>query len=565
MLFFILVFSLNYEMADDSTYSGFIANECYNFNYMNYYLCAFIGFIQNIIYPINAFVIVCLVFSCLSFIAITRVFLDKFNMVIATCITLFINGFFAVNHYETISFTRMPTLLTVAGFLCVIHYVEREKWKLGTIVGGLFVIIGSAFRFKIFEVSVVFAVLFVIGKSLTEYFSNKENKSKIANFFKLLFAPRRLIVAVIVVGVCFAINIASNLIIKSDEDVSYYIEYTNARSAVWDYSIPDYSDCKEEYDAINIDENDIEMLRSGYMDDDGAFTLEQLYNIKGIQNKYNAQTNSYTAILKEMIVSEISNIKAIGDKGIACFAFCMVLLLYLLIMRKRKYFIPLLFLGATFVFYYYLWITGKVPFRAVYVLWFSSIIYLLYSFSFNESRDFIQHIYIKRKKIFLSLLCCGSVVVSLIGLYLSNVANDHIETSSNKNNGISATSDYISNHKENKYIFTRKVSVIGSGSNDIYYVSESDKNINYQSFNCTYGELPYIKEQVKNFGTDNMYSFLLEDNVYLVDNNDCSQLNMFVNYLQKYYSNGKTVDSKLVYTVDNNNIYKIFVKKEDKI
>lgn len=555
MICFLAFFPTNYEMADDFSYSQFITDGCYGFNFMNYLISALLGFIQNLIYPLNAYSLSFIFFSFCAFTAITRVFLDKFNLLISVCITIFINGFFAINHYGTISFTRLPTLLVITGILCIIHYANREKWKLGVFIGALFVILGSTFRFKIFEVALVVAVFYVLGKSISEYFSIEKHSRKFSNLFKIFFNTKRLVIVIITVGICFSLNITSSLIIKSDPELSYFTEYTKARSDVWDFPVPEYTECKNEYNLINIDENDLTMLKSGYMDDEGAFSLEQLKNIKEISNNYTDTKISYIDIFIDMIISEIANIRAIGDKGIASFAFLLVLFLYLIIMKKRNYFIPFCLMLITLIFYYYLWLIDRTPFRVVYEFWFSSVVYLFYSFSFDESKTFVKKIYSKRKKIVLVFTLISSIFISLIGTYLSNCANGYLFYAYTFTDNQLLLKNYISEHSTKKFELARNCDLIHEGE-DIFHVVKSSPDKNYQNYVCTYYALPHYKDSVKNFGTDNMYSYLLEDDVYFVVNLDNSHAEIMQKYLQKYYSNGNVIVTDLVDTVGTYGIYK---------
>lgn len=556
MACFLTLTQVNYEIADNQTFSLFIAEGDYQIIFTNYFLCAFCGIIQNIIYPINAFVVVHLFFCLCAFIAITRVFVDKFNPLIATLFTLFINGFFAINHYSTISFTRAPALLCVAGFLCMIHFVYKQRWKAGVIVGGLFVLIGSTYRFKIFEVALVFAVVFVFAKSLSDYFAKEKNGRKFIDMLKIIFEPKRLVACIVVVVVCFGSNYLSVAINTSTEELSYYKEYTLTRSLIWDYEIPDYEQCKAEYDKINIDENDIEMLRAGYMDDQGAFTLENLKQIHSIQQNYNKETKSPVEIIKQMVVSELGNIKAMGDKGIASLGFILVLLAFVVILKKRNYFIPGLFIVVIFAFYSYLWIFSKCPFRAVYPLWISAVVYLLYSFSYSEMKPKIQKFYEPKRKIILAVVTVVVVLCSIGGVYLSSVSNDTIDLGDS--NSKTELLNYFDENSQEQFELSRNTNIFID--NSVFFVTKRDKDCNFISFDCTYYRHPNYTKKVDAFGTDNLYSNLLNNNVYFVDNNKNSHKTIMWEYIEKYYSDENEVECSAVDTVGDNTIYEFSIK-----
>ena len=311
MAFFLIAFQLRYEMPDDFVFSNLITDGSYNFSFMSPVMASLMGLLQNIIYPVNAYVIVCLVAAFFACTAITRVFIDKFNPITTFCFTLVFNGFLGINHYGTIAYTRMAALMSVAGFLCIIHYSNKEKWKLGTVIGIILTVFGSIFRFAIFEVCVALAVFFVLGKSITEYFRKNKEERKFIDIIKIIFEPKRLISAVVAVVLCFGISYTASFVIKSDKNVDYFTKYTAARSAVYDYQLPEYDTHKDGYLEINIDENDLLMLRNLYMDDEGAFTYDKLKEIRSVKNKVDSNETSIVENMKLMLICESGNIRAV--------------------------------------------------------------------------------------------------------------------------------------------------------------------------------------------------------------------------------------------------------------
>lgn len=555
LIFFVCFGKLNYEIEDNLVYSVYIANGEYHIIFLNYFFCAAVGVIQKLIYPLNAFSLSLVFLGFCSFVLITRIMLDKFNTVVATCITLFLNGFFAVNHYQTVSFTLAPAILCAAGYLGIIHFSRQRKNTLGIGIGSLLVFFGSLIRFKIFVASTAVALFFAIGFAVSECSRAEYKNERRKKFIASLLEKKRMIVVISVVLVCFIINYVSVYINTSTEELAYYAEYTAARSAVWDYAIPDYDECPDDYDAIGIDENDILMLRKGYMDDEGAFPLEKLYAISDIQEKYNKDhSESLFSTIKTMIASEFGNMRGIGDKGIACFAVALIVILFLVIMRARNYFVPFFLLIIAFILYLYLWRTGKVPFRAVYEIWICSAVFLLYSFSVTELKDVVRRVYCSKRRICLCAVVFMSIIVSCAGIYLSRLANDHIVSYGS----IDTTAElrkYLEIHKDKKFEFSRSTG-LSSKVNNVYFVSKSDYSQNWQSFNCTYYRHPDYTKSVVAFGTDNMYSNLLQDSVYFVDNDKTPVIDNMRSYLEKYYSNGNKVTYSLVSTISGYSIYK---------
>ena len=88
-----------YEMADDFELSQFIANEHYEFIYIDYYFERFLGTIQRLIYPLNAYVIVSIILSVVAVSVIMLVFIERAGIRKAVLITLFVDSVFASSFF----------------------------------------------------------------------------------------------------------------------------------------------------------------------------------------------------------------------------------------------------------------------------------------------------------------------------------------------------------------------------------------------------------------------------------------------------------------------------------
>lgn len=539
-------FPLSYEMADDVIYSRYIAEGSYNIIFSNYFLLFFIGLVQNLIYPINAYVLISLLLSFASFVAITRVFADKFNAIVLSCAILFLYSFFGVNHFETISLTRIPTILTVAGFLCIIHYFEKKKLVFG-IIGCLFVIIGSFFRFEIFIVSSVFFVVYIIILSVRETLK-KSSEKFIKSFLAKVLDSKLLFSLLAIILICLSFNSISHSINTSTKELIYYQQYTSARSAVIDYSIPSYQEAREDYDNINIDGNDIDMLQNQYMDDGGAFSLDKLKDIKKIKDTYTLKHFSFLDLTKNIFLGEISNAKELSDRGVIYFAFGVLFLVVCLMLKKRNLLIVFSFLLLIFLFYFYLYYIDRVVFRAVYILWFSSIIYLMYSISFAEFRDVFQNVYLKKLVLSRIAIVFITIIISSFGLYISSISNYTNASRMSKDDIISSESlySYLMSKKWNRYEISRNILRSWYVPENIFIVSK-ESNQNFKDFFNVYYKYPQDLEDTKKIlNTDNMYCNLLKKGVYFVDDKKTSIAEQMQKYLQKYYSKGKTVNYKTV-------------------
>ena len=93
---------------------------------------------------------------------------------------------------------------------------------------------------------------------------------------------------------------------------------------------------------------------------------------------------------------------------------------------------------------------------------------------------------------------------------------------------------------------------------NVHFVSKDDYTQSI-GFNCTYYRYDGYEKQLKEFGSDNLYQSLLDDNVFFIDNNNDTNVKYMEKYLMKYYSNHK-IEGVKVKDCDNFSVYKFLEK-----
>lgn len=547
-----LIFGIDYEMLDEMIFSELIADNYIHIgNFSNLFLFWFIEQIQKVIYPINAYTIVSLCFALMAMVTVSYIFFRKFSKITAILATVLLNGMIGINHYATISFTRLPALLSAAGLLCIIDTIYRKKWLLGYIWGALLVILGSMYRYKIFLVSALIIVIYLITVTLLDNANKAKISESVKNFLRELLEPKRLICGVLLFAVCFCLSYTSRSLIAKVDGMSYYLEYTSARSAVWDYHIPDYEECKEEYDAIGIDENDIYMLRKHYFDDQGAFPLEKLYQINEIKENYYAK-RSIKDVLIKFVKNEMDDVIHLRLKFFLYASVFIVIVIYSYLLKRKYYLLEIVFLGVAFLLYIYLYIDGRVPYRVVYGIWLPISLWLIYAIN-NERMDAVRKKILLEfdKKRFVALSLIGTFVISGCFLAAADYRNykDNYQQMRIERAGIN---EYIKSHPDDRFELCRVANLFeGNIDNEtIYIVNNEGKYGNSHIFNGTYYRLPYYNDFNKSvFKTDNLYANLLNDNVYFVDHDNSFTVPM-KQYLEKYYADGKSVEYEIINEID---------------
>lgn len=541
-----------YDMPDTSQYPVFISNGYYTFGFLNYFFCVICGALEVLIYPINAYLVLQVVFSFFALTAISVVFLQKYNLSAATFAIALLNSCYSIFQYTSISFTIYPALLGVAGILCIIHFSRREKWLLGVSIGIILMLLNVLFRIAVTEAVLIIGIFYVIGLSLAEFFAISKTKRKIKDFFLILFEKKRFLSFFVAVILCFSCHFVSNAINRSTPELKYYREYTNARSEVWDYDIPTYDVCPEKYDALGLSANDIELFRKGYMDDEGATPLSVLKGIRQIQQEYNAEHRSIIQVFQGMLAAIPVNIQGRIEPIMGYFSFGLTILLMLIFMKKRRLFIPLLIGTAMFILLFYLYYIGRTPYRTVHMIWVSSLVYMLYSFSFEELKEPFKRIYVCRRKIAVVCTLIVSLVFSPIVFYVSKITRFTLTTYSSVDNTKNLRK-YISENKNSKFVFSR-TSGLASVEDNVHYIVKSDLK-NTAGFTATYYRYDACEAELEQFGYHNLYKSLLEKNVYLVDSNSSPDVEKLQEYLQKFYANGYKITYQRIASFDGQSVY----------
>lgn len=137
----------------------------------------------------------------------------------------------------------------------------KDKSIIGIIVGIVLSVFGSMYRFNVF-----ITVFFIFGLYYIVY-NLVISKSKFSLKMKKIFNLKFIVAFILLITCAFSCKTISSFVYNFPE-MQYYSEYTSARSKVYDYYIPTYSEAKSDYDKIGVSENDLVMLQKLYMDDE---------------------------------------------------------------------------------------------------------------------------------------------------------------------------------------------------------------------------------------------------------------------------------------------------------
>lgn len=106
------------------------------------------------------------------------------------------------------------------------------------------------------------------------------------------------------------------------------------------------------------------MLKFGYMDDEGAFSIQNLRAIKSLANKHIKENRSIMNVIFDSAKNMVKNIISINEEGWAFLAIVLCGLLSIICSKKRRLLLPL-FLSVTAAgFYLYLNYIDRIPIQS---------------------------------------------------------------------------------------------------------------------------------------------------------------------------------------------------------
>lgn len=555
-----------YENNDDCNFADYIAGGCYNMIFMNYFLVRAIGFIQDLIYPHNAYVLIHLFFVLLATFALIDIFRKKYASSKKTAFFALglIFSVYIISQLYIISFTRLSVYLCLVGYLYLIYYSKEKHWVKGYAVGLLLVIMGAMYRFDGFKAVTAIAAVYYVSLAATDYFESRRSFDNLFKAAKSILSLNLILAVIASTVLCFGLNYASKAINTSTPELEYYCEYTSVRSAVWDYDIPSYDEAKADYDAIGIDANDLRMLFLGFMDDEGAFTLENLKAINAIKEKYNAENRTIKTVLSDMATSAIDDFSEFNKKAVLAIAFFAALLAFVLVNKNGRMLIPAALLLTVFALNMYLSYYGRTPLRAVYPIWMTSTVYLLFSFDKEYVRNNIQKLKPNKS---LKLLGVTAVLISYLVIpAVTFFIEDPLPVIDNKYTV--ELNEYVCDESNSDKKFELNLSAdLFDGNMDLpnsYYVKAINSDLNYKLFSCVYYRLPFDDENCRKIlGTDNMYTNLVNENVLFPDLDMPKHAHYappMKAYLEKWYFPGRTVSYSTVAELEYFTVYDFYLE-----
>lgn len=547
-----------YELSDDWFISRSIANGQYNQIFCSYFIQRLSGFLQEWIYPVNAFMLLQIVFSFVSLTTICCIYYNVFDYKVALFFSLLLECTFAVNFYSIITFTKTAGVLTAAGALTVL-WAHYEKKSIGySIYGLLLVVLGSFYRLKIFyAVAAVFCccVFAILADNVFRF-----GWKRLSGSLKELFTIRNVCLVLALLICVFGCNhLSGKLIMESDEEIAYYKEYNHLRSSLVDYPLPEYEEAQGEFEKLGVSENDYEMLKNWYFDDQGFGDKDTFQGIVDIQQSFEYSKHAVLDRMEEMVLSVLSQIIGLKSEGILVLAVLAFAVLTILLFRGKSWIYALLLLMGIGVLYAYLWIGGRVRFRAVVPLWLSVMVCLCYISRFLRLRDWVLFLNRRFRKTVdvlsgvAAIICCCVILYCTATIIPSenSIVNDY--NYKKLNAYITSEEDKTFVLSYNSYKRLRNKTVL----QDPLYIGPNPVFDKCLYFGSPYYAHPTYNALLESHGVTNLYTALIDSEEFLFVDRQNTEIDMMLAYLTEQYGNGKTYSCELVDVLSKHYIYRI--------
>lgn len=260
------------------------------------------------------------------------------------------------------NFTVVAALCVVTGELCCCSGIMRRAPS-SCVAGTALVTLGFMWRALILLLSAPFLVLAFAGLLV------RFGRGQIQRMRALVV---RALICAIAVGLCVGGALVFDKAVWAEPKWADWLEYNDARYALVDYPMSDYSEVGDELASIGVSESDYWLMRNWITADPDYITSDLLMEVSDIAREPVADRSLPAAFLAEgrhLVKSPLLTV------SLACVAACALLL-----GRKRVLATVVLSLGGAFAACVLFRYTGRLPARVEYSTWLLSLLPCLVAF-----------------------------------------------------------------------------------------------------------------------------------------------------------------------------------------
>lgn len=546
MAFCVYVSSFSYDSYNDYENSLLISHYHIPYNNTINYLLAFaVSSIQYLFSTINIFVFSQVTFAWLALSSVTYALTDKFGYKKGIVFSVFLNIFFALNHYADLASQKTSAILLTAGFLLVFNAIRRKRYRFMCLLGVVEILLGTFYCFELFFVALSFAIVYLIADLIAK------GKYKI-KFRKFMWYFRPfLILFVFITAVVFALNNYSVAVNTETDSLKNTYEYYQLTDRIANFPYPDYTQNEEAFNSAGITKTEYELLKDGYYDENTPLNLDALRLVDSLQRQ--SGSSSVWGSFTDMLSSSGVSLASFDNDAMLIIVYVIFVALYLVFHKKTHMFFPILItlqliVSNTLLRYFF-----NGYYYTVYISWVMAYCVLLYSIDFTAFKDSCNAMLKAARKgtFFVSATLVLTLLLVNCLVYQSHLHNN-IDTKSRP----SRLYVEVERHPERLYILDTKTAVEYTkySTNYIHPMWGFKKNYlnNIDSFSYLHRDNVLQKK-----GANSVYEAVINlDNVYVIDNYITYKKE---NYLKKYYSTeeNNSYFYKLEKEIDGYKIYSV--------
>ena len=561
IFFFVLVLlfcDIKYETSDDfviaSILSGAYGNEV---NQRMIYINPLIGYILTPLYNIWPQISWLFIYQLSSiFISSTTVcyvFFKRTSIAIAAMLSLMLILFFSNDAYILMQYTKTAMLSTISGGILFIWALKNQN-LISITAGMLMCINGILIRYSVIFIAAGF-LIFIFVKELIHLFKYKKQLLKVGIFAFIL--------SILAINV----KVFDYYLYQTEDQYKFYYDFNKARTQIVDYTDYGYETYAKELEEIGVSENDYYMLKTWNFADSDYFTLKKMQQVAEIiQSHYKSHKITFEKTLEDFQTREIW--------GYPICIICVILLFLEVVLNKKEWktMIYSFFIGIAYLIYF-LAIRERCIYRIEYCVFLGVFITGAYFWRHEERNEkFYNECYYK----IILILCLTNLI-----LYVPDFTYKDV-TSKNRKEYVESVFDAswdfgakkyrkvvgkdipqnglieeMINNKQNFYFLD-----FGTTIQTLYFDTSPwqalPKNY-YENFMYLSGitsNFPDTIEVLNKYGLDNPLKNLVNDNVYLVDNEN---LGIKLNYIREhYYSDAQAY---LYKEIDGYQIWKLYTNE----
>ena len=263
LLVLLLCFEVRFEENDDLTVQKFLDGQTAVKTpfvvYINYFLAKLLIFLYDISgNALPVFALLQYAMLLVSFTAVSYLLFKRLNVLAATAGSLGLLCFFGADSYLIMTYTKTAGIAAVGGISLMLLGMEEsgggKKW-LPLLLGAVTLLFSLMLRDKEFLACTALMAPLGLYCLMNHAQAAEGNRLRAAAQFLAPF-----LLTLVLAGGLYA----ANEMIWNHSDYYDYKVYNAARSRHGDYGVPNYDEMPDVYDALDIDQNTIDM--SGFYD-----------------------------------------------------------------------------------------------------------------------------------------------------------------------------------------------------------------------------------------------------------------------------------------------------------